>query len=65
MKSTKNDHTSLAARLIPTDSWLSSREVKQALGISGCELMHRRLAGEFPFKKVGNSYFYKLPKDAL
>jgi hypothetical protein len=42
--------------------WLTSKEIKIQLNVSGCELMHRREKGELEFKKVGNAYFYKLPK---
>lgn len=45
--------------------WLSSKETKTELKITGCELMHRRERGELEFKKVGNAYFYKLPKSSL
>lgn len=43
-------------------SWHSSKEIRSHLGITGCELMHRREKGELEFKKVGNAFFYKLPK---
>jgi len=43
--------------------WLSSKEMKELLNISGCELMHRRERGDFEFKKVGNSYLYRKPKE--
>ncbi|PQJ53134.1 hypothetical protein BTO11_05295 [Psychrosphaera saromensis] len=43
-------------------NWLSSTEIKKILRITGGELMHRRVKGELKFKKVGNAYFYLLPK---
>ncbi|MFT6528595.1 MAG: hypothetical protein ACJAZB_000227 [Psychrosphaera sp.] len=43
-------------------NWLSSTEIKKILRITGCELMHRRVKGELEFKKVGNAYFYLIPK---
>lgn len=41
--------------------WLTSKEMQKALKLSGCELMHQRMAGKFVFKKVGNSFMYQLP----
>lgn len=41
--------------------WLTSKEIQKALKLSGCELMHQRMAGKFVFKKVGNSFMYQLP----
>ncbi len=38
----------------------SSKEFKQLLNISDCELMHRRAAGKLLFIKKGNSFFYYL-----
>jgi len=46
-------------------NWLSSKEIRAKLKISGCKLMHLREKGEIEFKKVGNAYFYKLPKSSL
>mgnify|MGYP000624356193 CR=1 FL=1 len=46
-----------------TKSWFSSKEARAHLKISGCELMHLREKGELEFQKVGNAYFYKLPKE--
>ncbi len=43
--------------------WLTSKEIKVQLKVSGCELMHLREKGELEFKKDGNSYLYKLPKN--
>jgi len=45
--------------------WLNSKDIKKQLKLSGCELMHLREKGELEFKKVGNAYFYKLPKSSL
>lgn len=42
------------------ERWLRSAEVCKMLRISTCELSHRRNAGEIPFKKKGNTYFYQL-----
>ena len=44
------------------NDWLSSIEIRSHLKISGCELMHLREKRKIEFKKVGNAYFYKLPK---
>ena len=44
------------------NDWLSSKEIRTHLKISGCELMHLRERDELEFKKVGNAYYYKLPK---
>jgi len=44
------------------NDWLSSKEIRTHLKISGCELMHLREKGKLDFNKVGNAYFYKLPK---
>ena len=43
--------------------WLTSKETQKQLKISGCELMHRRLAGKLKFKKVGNAYFYLISSE--
>jgi hypothetical protein len=43
------------------DDWLSSKEIRTHLKISGCELMHLREKGKLEFKKMGNAYFYKSP----
>jgi len=43
-----------------TDKWLTSKEAMQHFGISGCELMHKRVSGELEFKKQGNAYLYLL-----
>jgi hypothetical protein len=46
-----------------TEQWLSSKEAKQALNISDCQLMHLRLAGKLQFRKAGNRFFYLLPNE--
>lgn len=38
----------------------SSKEYKQLLGISDCELMHMRVAGKLKFVKKGNAFLYQL-----
>lgn len=67
MESTKNNQNgaSLIGQSTTTDSWLSSQDARRELKISSCELMHRRLAGDLIFKKVGKAYFYKLPRSVL
>jgi len=45
-----------------TELWLSSKDIKKHLKLSGCQLMHLRESGELEFKKNGNAFFYKLPK---
>ncbi len=42
--------------------WLTSQEAQKALKVSGCHLMHMRLAGKLKFRKEGNRFFYMLPK---
>ena len=44
--------------------WLTSKETMKQLGISGCELMHKRVNGELTFKKQGNAYLYLLINQA-
>ena len=43
--------------------WLTSKETQKRLKISGCELMHQRLAGKLRFKKIGNAYFYLITSE--
>ena len=38
--------------------WVTSREVEKCLCISGCELMHLRVAGKLRFEKRGNAFLY-------
>tara|TARA_R110001583_G_scaffold154593_2_gene306298 strand:- start:8681 stop:9373 length:693 start_codon:yes stop_codon:yes gene_type:complete len=38
----------------------SSKEYKQLLSISDCELMHMRVSGELKFEKKGNTFLYQL-----
>jgi hypothetical protein len=45
-----------------TDQWVRSAEVRKALRLSTCDLAHKRESGEIESKKVGNAYYYKLPK---
>lgn len=45
--------------------WLSSKETMKRLKVSSCKLMHKRLAGELKFKKVGNAYFYSVTKAVI
>lgn len=59
MEGTENSSTD-NTDLKSTDSWLTSKETMHQLGITGCELMHRRLKGELVFKKKGNAYLYLL-----
>ena len=37
---------------------MSSMEVKSALKISGCDVMHLRESGKIEFIKKGNSFWY-------
>ena len=55
---TKNTSIDTLASNITTAKWLSSKETMARLGITGCELMHKRESGELTFKKLGNSYLY-------
>ncbi len=43
-----------------TDSkqWLTSKEARKALKVSGCTLSHIRQAGRLRFEKRGNAYYY-------
>ena len=43
---------------LASNTWLSSKETMAKLGITGCELMHKRVSGELTFKKQGNAYLY-------
>ncbi len=43
-------------------SWLTSKETKEALKLSDCELMHERVSGKIKFKKIGNAYYYDINK---
>jgi hypothetical protein len=47
-----------------TDQWVRSADVRKALKLSTCDLAHKRQSGEIEAKKVGNAYYYKLPKNA-
>mgnify|MGYP000517389115 CR=1 FL=1 len=38
----------------------SSKDFKQLLGVSDCELMHMRVSGKLKFVKEGNAFLYKL-----
>lgn len=38
--------------------YLSSKEKREQLKVSGCELMHLREAGKLKFIKKGNAYLY-------
>ena len=55
----------MSANLDHSKYWFSSKVARTHFKISGCKLMHRREKGELEFKKVGNAYFYKLPKSSL
>lgn len=39
--------------------YLSSKEMRKKLKISGCELMYKREAGKLKFFKRGNAYLYE------
>ena len=43
----------------------SSKEFKQLLGVSDCELMHMRVSGKLKFIKKGSSFLYKLHDEQL
>lgn len=38
--------------------WLKSREARQVLRVSDCELAHLRQAGKLRFMKRGNAFLY-------
>jgi hypothetical protein len=40
------------------ESWMKSVEVKHALNIGDCDLMHIRLDGKLRFKKQSNTFLY-------
>ena len=44
-------------------AWLTSREMKVALGVSDCELAHLRCSGKLVFKKKGNAFYYLNPSE--
>lgn len=46
----------------PEDQWVRSAAARKVLKLSTCDLAHKRESGEIEAKKVGNTYFYKLPK---
>ncbi len=50
----------VAPRLTDDVGWMLSGDICKTLQISTCELSHRRNAGEIPFKKEGNTYYYRL-----
>lgn len=56
----KNTNQNALASNVSSTKWFSSKEAMKQLGISGCELMHKRLNGELVFKKKGNAYLYRL-----
>ena len=39
-------------------NYLTSKEMRKQLKVSGCELMHLREAGKLKFVKKGNAYHY-------
>jgi len=45
---------------VQTKLLFSSKEYKQLLGISDCELMHLRTSGKVQFVKKGNAFLYEL-----
>ncbi|MDO6694540.1 hypothetical protein Q4574_14685 [Aliiglaciecola sp. 3_MG-2023] len=44
------------------EQWLTSKQMREHLNVSGCELMHLRQAGKLVFKKVGNAFYYSKVK---
>ncbi|MCI0628249.1 MAG: hypothetical protein L0387_42460 [Acidobacteria bacterium] len=40
------------------EHWIKSAEVKQALKLDACDLMHIRLDRKLRFKKQGNAFLY-------
>lgn len=45
--------------------WLTSNQAKAELKVSGCHLMHLRIAGKLHYKKLGNRYFYLIPVEQV
>lgn len=45
--------------------FLPTKEFKQLIGISDCELMHKRLSGELKFVKKGNAFLYRVDDKRL
>jgi len=41
--------------------WLTSKEAKEALKVSDCQLMHMRVTGKLVFRKDGNRFLYLFP----
>ncbi|MCC5452871.1 hypothetical protein LMJ53_14175 [Rheinheimera sp. UJ51] len=51
-----------AAQKLDDDVWLTSKQTKQVLKISDCQLMHLRLARKLHFRKEGNKFMYLISK---
>jgi hypothetical protein len=45
---------------MPQEILFSSKEFKQLLDVSDCDLMHMRVSGELKFIKKGSAFLYKL-----
>lgn len=45
------------------EQWFSSKETKEILDLSDCQLMHLRVSGKIKFKKKGNAFLYLLTID--
>ncbi|NRB62239.1 MAG: hypothetical protein HRU40_04270 [Saprospiraceae bacterium] len=45
---------------MPQDLLFSSKDFKQLLGVSDCELMHMRVSGNLKFVKKGSAFLYQL-----
>lgn len=42
------------------EKYISSKEMRKALKVSSCELMHLRTKGKLAYVKKGNAYLYKI-----
>lgn len=45
------------------EQWFTSKETKEKLNITDCQLMHIRVDGKLKFKRKGNTYLYLLSYD--
>ncbi len=49
-----------SSRVVCIERWGTSAQARKELGISTCELAHRRNAGLIKAKKIGRAYYYSL-----
>lgn len=49
----------MAHEFSKTESWVTSKQAREQIRISSCELMHLRESGKLRFRKQGNAFFYQ------